>query len=499
MDASLPGDQLVLVAGALLAFGVLSLGLAQRLRAPSLLVFLAIGMALGSDGLGWIEIGFEDLRTIQVAGTAALVLILYEGGLATPRSAFERVAAPALVLATVGVALTAGVVALFTWSVLGLEGSTALLIGAVVASTDAAAVFAAMRGAPLPERVRQLLQVESGFNDPMAVLLTVGAIEVWRGAPAAGDWLAFGALQLGGGAIVGLGLGLGGARILGRVRLANASAYPVFALAVAGLAYGTATTAGASGFLAVYVAGLVVGNRVPRHRRLIRSFHDGLSSVAEIGLFLLLGLLVFPSQVLDLSGRGLLIALVLVFVARPLAVWLVLPWFSIPAREAWIVAWAGLRGAVPIVLATFPLSAGHPDGPLIFDVVFFVVVVSAAVQGATVAPLARRLGLQPAASPWDAMVEVVPLDGVAGEMVEVELDATSSVVGRTLADAPLPKGARVAAVLRDHRVVVPTGVTALLAGDRLLVIAEEGQVEDLARWSGSPDEPSGGRRANPDV
>lgn len=485
MDASLPGDDLVLVAGALLAFGVLSLGLAQRLRAPSLLVFLAIGMILGSDGLGWIELGFGDLRTIQVAGTTALVLILYEGGLSTPASAFRRVFAPSLVLATVGVAVTAGVVALAAWKVLGLDGSTSLLIGAVVASTDAAAVFAAMRGAPLPGRIRQLLQVESGLNDPMAVLLTVGAIEVWRGAPTAADWLVFGGLQLGGGALVGVAAGFAGARVLNRIGLASASAYPVFALAVAGVAYGVATSIGASGFLAVYVAGLVVGNEVPRHRRLIRSFHDGLSSVAEIGLFLLLGLLVFPDQVLDRAGQGLLVALVLALVARPLAVWGILPWFGTSRRETTVVAWAGLRGAVPIVLATFPLSAGHPDGVLIFDVVFFVVVVSAALQGLTVAPLARRLGLRPEPSPWDAMVEVVPLDGMAGELVEVELDQSSRVVGRTLAEVPMPAGSRAAAVFRQGEVIVPTGSTELQAGDRLLAVTGDDQVEALARWSGT--------------
>jgi cell volume regulation protein A len=489
MDASLPGDDLVLVAGALLAFGVLSLGLAQRLRAPSLLVFLAIGMILGSDGLGWIEVGFDNLRMIQVAGTAALVLILYEGGLSTPRSAFRRVASPALALATLGVAATAAIVALAAWKVLELDGSTSLLIGAVVASTDAAAVFAAMRGAPLPGRIRQLLQVESGLNDPMAVLLTVGAIEVWRGAPTVSDWVLFGGLQLGGGVLVGTLVGIIGARVLNGVGLANASAYPVFALAVAGVAYGAGTAIGASGFLAVYVAGLVVGNEVPRHRRLIRSFHDGLSSVAEIGLFLLLGLLVFPDQVLDRAGQGLLVALVLVFVARPLAVWAILPWYRTSGRETTVVAWAGLRGAVPIVLATFPLSAGHPDGVLIFDVVFFVVVVSAALQGLTVAPLARRLGLEPAASPWDAMVEVVPLDGVAGELVEVELDDASPVVGRTLAAVPMPAGARAAAVFRDGDVIVPTGSTVLQAGDRLLAVTGDDQVEALARWSGTDPGP----------
>ena len=484
MDASLPGDELVLVVGALLACGVLSVGLAQRLRAPSLLVFLAIGMAVGSDGLGWIEIGFDDLRMIQVAGTAALVLILYEGGLSTPLGAFRRVAAPGLVLATVGVVVTASVIAITAYYLLDQDRSTAMLIGAVVASTDAAAVFSAMRGAPLPSRVRQLLQVESGINDPMAVLLTIGALEMWRASPSVADWLVFGAVQLGGGAVVGLLIGMAGARLLNRIGLASASAYPVFALAVAGVTYGSATAIGASGFLAVYVAGLAIGSQVPRHRRLIWSFHDGLSSVSEIGLFLLLGLLVFPSEVLARAGWGLLVAAVLIFVARPLAVALCLPWFRWSAKETGIVAWAGLRGAVPIVLATFPLSAGHPEGVLIFELVFFVVIVSAAAQGLTVGPLARRLGLHAERSPWDAMVEVVPLDQVHGELVEVELDPTSVAVGQSLAELSVPGQARIAAIFRDDQIVIPSGATSLQGGDRMLAIMVEDHLEELAAWAG---------------
>lgn len=484
MHIELPGDQLLLVAGALLAIGVLTAGLAQRLRAPSLLLFLGLGMVLGTDGLHWIDVGFDDLRLIQSFATTALVLILYEGGLSTPVAAFRRVVAPGLVLATIGVAITAGIAGFTAHLVLDQPASTSLLIGAVIASTDAAAVFSAMRGAPLPARVRQLLQVESGLNDPMAILLTIGAIEAWRASPTVADWVEFGIVQLGGGAAIGLGVAFAGAWVLNRSKLANASAYPVFALAVAGLAYGLSATVGASGFLAVYVAGLVIGARVPRHRRLIRSFQDSLGSVAEIGLFLLLGLLVFPSDLIELAPRGLVIAAVLVFVARPVAVALCLPWFRTTWQETTIVAWAGLRGAVPIVLATFPLSVGHPQGILIFNIVFFVVLLSALVQGLTVTPLARRLGLEADPSPWESMVDVVPLDRVQGDLIEVELDLESPVVGRTLADAPLPDRARIAAIFRAEAVVVPTGSTVLQAGDRLLVVSTDTEhIDHLVAWA----------------
>ena len=245
-----------------------------------------------------------------------------------------------------------------------------------------------------------------------------------------------------------------------------------------------AAAIGASGFLAVYVAGLVIGARVPRHRRLIRSFQDSLGSVAEIGLFLLLGLLVFPSDLVELAPRGLVIAAVLVFVARPIAVAVCLPWFRTTWQETTIVAWAGLRGAVPIVLATFPLSVGHPQGVLIFNIVFFVVLLSALVQGLTVTPLARRLGLEADPSPWESMVDVVPLDRVQGDLIEVELDPGSPVVGRSLADAPLPDRARIAAIFRADEVVVPTGSTELCAGDRLLVVTTAPQhIEHLVAWA----------------
>lgn len=484
MDASLPADDLVLVAGALVAFGILSVGYAQRIRVPGLLIFLAIGMLLGSDGLAWIDVGFDDLGNVQSFCVAALVLILYEGGLSTPLRSFRRVAAPGLVLATVGVALTAGVIALACHLVLGIDTTTSLLIGAVVASTDAAAVFSVLRGAPLPGRVRDVLQVESGLNDPMAVLLTIGVLEAWSGDPGAIDWLTFGLLQLGGGALAGIAVGWLGAHGLNRLHLPSASAYPVFALGVAGIAYGTSAAIGGSGFLAVYVAGLVVGHRAPRHRRLVRSFHDGLGSVAQIGLFFLLGLLVFPTDLPAFAGRGLLVAFVLVLVARPLAIVACLPWFGTDRRETAIVAWSGLRGAVPIVLATFPLIAGHPEGVLVFNIIFFVVLVSAAVQGLGVAPLARWLGLEPGTDAVDAVIDVVPFDQADGELVEIELEGGSPVVGLRLAATPVPDGTRLAAILRDDRVVVPEGRTVFRAGDRVLAVAtESGHLGELEAWA----------------
>lgn len=492
MTSSLPGDGLVLVAGAMLAVGVASLGLAQRVRVPGLIVFLGLGMLLGSDGLGLIDVGFDDLELVQAASVAALVVILYEGGLGTSVRAARRVAAPAALLATVGVVVTATIVAVASSLIFGTDAKTSALVGAVVASTDAAAVFSVLRAAPIPTRLRDVLQLESGLNDPMAVLLTIGAIELWRSSPAPGELAVFGLLQLGVGMIVGLGAGIGGAWVLERLRLPANGAYPVLALGIGGLAYGLAAAAGGSGFLAVYLAGVLVADRSVRHRRAIRSFHDGLGSVAQIGLFLLLGLLVFPAQLLEVAGRSLLVALVLVLVARPLAVALCVPWFGFGPRSSAVVAWGGLRGAVPIVLATFSLAAGHPDGILVFEVVFFVVLVSALLQGLTVEPLARRLGLGGDPEAIDPIIAVLPFDRTTGELVELELDPRATVVGSPLAAVPTPDGTRIAAVLRGTGVVVPDGATVLEAGDRLLaVVPDHTDLVALTAWAGCrvDDEP----------
>jgi cell volume regulation protein A len=295
-------------------------------------------------------------------------------------------------LATAGTAITAFTVGGVFFAVFDLSWNTSLLITAVVASTDAAAVFAVLGGAGLPRRLLMTLEVESGFNDPMAVLLTVGLLEAAHGGFGAGGWLVLGIRQLAGGAIVGLLVGRIGAAALRRPGPAELSRSPVLAMAIGGFAYGLAAVLGGSGFLAVYIAGLLIGRDV-RFRKAVEVFHKGLASTAQIGLFLMLGLLVFPSDLPAVAGKALLIAAVLVFVARPLAVMVCLAPFGFSRGERIVASWAGLRGGVPIVLATFPLTELHPDGHLIFNIVFFVVLLSATVQGLTIARLARRLGV----------------------------------------------------------------------------------------------------------
>jgi cell volume regulation protein A len=490
VQLSLPTDQLLFAGALLLLAGVVGAGVAERLRVPALLVFLGAGMAIGDDGLNLISL--SDAELAQEIAVVALVIILYEGGLSTAARQLRPVLAPALSLATVGVLITAGVVAVAAGPVLDVDRTTALLIGAVVASTDAAAVFSVLRGVGLPRRLRHLLEAESGANDPMAVLLTVGLLAAWEGPVGPEDWAVFGLRQLAGGAAVGLIVGWCGAALLRHAHLTSAALLPVLGLALGGLAYGTAATVGTSGFLAVYVAGLVVAARAPAHRRAVRTFHEGLASTAQIGLFLLLGLLVFPSR-LDAHAAGALgVAAVLVFVARPLAVVVSIGWWTRSARDLALLSWAGLRGAVPIVLATFPLTAGYPEGELIFDVVFFVVVISVLLQGLSMAPVARRLGMVEEVDPLASVAEALPLDAPGVGVLEIEVGATSLVVGRPLAEVPPPLGARVAVVIRDDAVIVPVGSTSLAPGDRVVVFgtAQPGLATAVEGWVADPDAPT---------
>lgn len=479
MHSSFPVDAGILLGAVLVIVGVVVSGVADRFRLPGLVLFLIVGMAVADDGLALIH--FADARLAQNIAIVALVVILFEGGLATSPAAIRRAGAPAALLATVGVAVTGAIAAGGAALAFDLPASTSLLIGAVVASTDAAAVFSALRGQTMPARVKDLLQLESGLNDPVAVMLTIGMVEVWRGDPSTGDWIVFGLLHLVGGLAVGMAVGMGARLALRRLQLPSASSYPVLALAVAGLSYGVATELGSSGFLAVYLTGLVLG----RKRRLVRAllhFHEGLAAAAEAVLFLMLGLLVFPSDMIDVVGPALIVAGALMLVARPIAVALCLPWFRFNRREFAVVSWAGLRGAVPIVLATIPLTAGHPDGSLVFNVVFVTVLASLIVQAGTVGMLVKRLGF--AADVPSALAQVAMIDDLVTDLIEVRLTARSPVVGTRLEQQVLPDGARVAFVVRDERTFVPDDGMVLAADDVLLVVvAPDTSPETLTLWA----------------
>jgi potassium/hydrogen antiporter len=458
--------------GLLLVLSVVSSRAAERTGVPLSLLFLGVGMLAGSEGFG--TIAFEDYEFAFRLGSLALALILFDGGLNTPVNTVRRVLGPAGTLATLGVVLTAAGVAGGGYLV-GLPLPIALLVGAVVSSTDAAAVFAVLRGAGinLQRRVGLTLELESGLNDPLAIILTL-AVADWAtrgGSPNVLGVIIDIIAQTAIGAALGIGIGLGASLLLPRLSLRAAGLYPAFTLAVACLAYGVTTLLGASGFLAVYLAGLAIGHGTVPFRASVVRVHDAIAWLAQIVMFLMLGLLVFPSRLLAAAPVGLAIAFLLAVVARPIAVAVCLAPFRFRPREIGYIGWVGLRGAVPIILATVPILAGVPNAPLVFDVVFFVVVVSALAQGATVPWLTRRLGLETADPPAPAAVlNIEAREPFTSDLHSYYLDADLPVVGARLAELPLPATASVMLIVRDRDLIAPRGETVLAAGDHVYLL-----------------------------
>jgi cell volume regulation protein A len=492
MPSTEPGATALLLTtcGLLLMVSVLFSRASQRIGVPIVLLFLIIGMLSGSEGIG--RIAFEDYRFAFRVGSVALALILFDGGLNTPLDAVRRVGAPSGLLATAGVVLTAALIAVpaHLW---GLSWAEALLLGAVVSSTDAAAVFAVLRGSglQLKRRVGVTLEIESGINDPVAVILTTtlsynllspGSLEGWRVGVEV-------IVQLVCGGAVGLAVGYGGRYLLSRLQLLTGGLYPALTLALALLAYGLATLLNGSGFLAVYLAGLILGNGALPYRAGLLRVHDALAWLAQIGMFLILGLLVFPSSLLEVATLGLGLALLLAVVVRPLAVALCLLPFGYSRDETVFIGWVGLRGAVPIVLATFPVLVGAPGAERIFHLVFFIVVVNSVVQGGTVRWLTRRLGLQAAQPPApQAVLAIESRLPLQGELVSFYIDQALAVVGVPLEELDFPEGASVALIVRGDRLIPPKGLTVLQPGDHVYLIAQPEDRPLIQLMFGRPEE-----------
>lgn len=468
---------LLLTIGLLIAAGALSSRLSGRFGLPFYLVFLGIGMLAGENGPGGIE--FDDFGASFRLGTLALVLILFDGGLNTSLASIRRVLVPAGVLATVGVALVAALTAVAA-RLLGLSWPQALLAGAVVSSTDAAAVFSQLRGARLQLRTRvaSTIEVESGLNDPMAVLLTIGITTYLAGhgagwADSALDLL----VQFGVGAIGGLAVGRGAGFVLRRIRLGTAGLYPVLTTATALIAFGLPTALGGSGLLAVYVAGLSLDTARLPYRAGLARYHDATAWLSQVGMFLLLGLLVTPAATLPELEWGLGLALALTLVARPLAVAICLLPFRYRAREILFIGWAGLRGAVPIVLAIFPVLVGIDGAREVFHGVFFVVLIGAVLPGATLRWAARRARIDVAPAPLPpAILEMVSTEPLAGEIFSFQISPALAVCGAALREVPLPEGTSVLLVVRDGQMIPARGSTVFRAGDHVFLF---GTASDL--------------------
>ena len=466
-------DQLILFGGVLLVIGIVSSKLSARLGLPVLVLFLAVGMLAGEDGPGGIE--FDDFVAAHALGTLALAIILFDGGLQTRAAALTASWKPAAALATLGVLVTAAITGAAASWVLDIPLLTGLLLGSIAASTDAAAVFSVLRtqGVHLRARLATTLEVESGSNDPMAIFLTIGLVEVLTQRMELGaGLLTLFAAQMGIGALVGAACGWLGVRVINRINLGAAGLYPVLAGACGLVAFGLAAALGGSGFLSIYLAGIILGNSRIVFQRGTFLFMDGLAWMGQIAMFVVLGLLSTPSDVVEVAGPALLISLVLIFVARPVAVMPALLAFGYTWREQVLIAWVGLKGAVPIVLATFPLMFGVPEGGLLFNVVFFVVLVSATLQGWTLPLVASVLGLQEERPPSPSVtLELMTLQDVHAEIIEYLVAHDSPLAGRLVRELELPDGAILALLIRGNTLITPRGPTALESGDHLFVIA----------------------------
>jgi cell volume regulation protein A len=464
-------ELVMLIGAALVCFSVFATRTSSRFGVPALLLFLGIGMLAGSEGPGGIA--FADYGVAQTVGVVALVFILFSGGLDTDWPAIRPVLVQGLVLANAGVLLSTAILGGFAVLVLGFEWQAALLLGAIVSSTDAAAVFSVMRerGMNLKHNLEPLIELESGSNDPIAVFLTLGLIGVITtpGASLASLIPSF-LLQMALGAAGGWLFGQLIVQVVNRVRLKQEGLYVVLTLALTLLTYAAVTLIGGNGFLAVYLAGIIIGNHNIVHKRSILRFHDGVAWLMQIAMFLTLGLLVFPSQLLPVAPTGLLVALFLALVARPLSVLATLFWFRRSLPELLMVSWAGLRGAVPIVLATFPLLAGVPGANMIFNVVFFIVFVSVLLQGMSIGWVARWLGVN-AAEPRGQDAHVfLPEVRMSSRLMAASIPAGSPLIGRMLLELGLPRGALMVQIERDGEVIIPSGGTALEAEDNLLIL-----------------------------
>lgn len=476
-------NQIILIAGLLFLVSILASVISSRIGAPLLLVFLVIGMLMGESGPGGIE--FHDFPSAYLIGSLALAVILFDGGLRTKVDTFRVGLRPAVTLATLGVLLTVGITGLLTALLLDLPLIVGLLIAAIVGSTDAAAVFYLLRahGLELKQRVGATLEIESGSNDPMAIFLTIALVEFIVGEHASlGVGLAVEFVQqMGIGAVVGLAGGLLLQWLINRIRL-TPGLYPLLAVSGALLLFGAAAVLDGSGFLAVYLAGILLGNRPLQSAQNIRRFHDGLAWLAQIIMFLMLGLLVTPRELLEVAVPALVVAAILILLARPLAVIACLLPFRFPWREQLFMGWVGLRGAVPILLGLLPFLAGAEGAAMYFNIAFFVVLISLVVQGWTVAPLARWLQLD--VPPRSRVVHRLELDlpGQAEfELVGYTIEEDSPAVYKMVGRLTLPENTRIVTVVRQGQPLADATDDILQVNDYVYVLTSPDRLPALDR------------------
>lgn len=474
-------ETFLLIISALLLMSVVASKISDRLGVPALLLFLIVGMLAGSEGLGKIQ--FSDYGLAKFLGISALVLILFAGGIETKIKDIRPVLWQGAALSTAGVLLTTLIVGAFASQILNFSLLEGLLLGAIISSTDAATVLTILRSrnANLKPRVRALLELESGSNDPMAVFLTIGIIRLIT----VEDYTAISLvpqlfLEIGVGAIMAGLMSQVALFLINRLQLAYEGLYPVLTVALVILTYAGTTFLQGNGFLAVYLMALRLGNSDFLHKRTLVHFHEGLAWLMQIAMFLTLGLLVFPSKITPVIWSGLLISVFLMLVARPLSVFLCLPFGGISFREKVFVSWVGLRGAVPIILALFPLLAGVPNAELIFNIVFFIVLTSILLQGTSVPLVSRLLKVDsPFVNKRLYPIAFEPAGDINASLEEIIIPFSSWVIGKKIFEIGLPMECLVVLLCRDEKYSIPGGTTILEAGDILLVLANKDNIREL--------------------
>ncbi len=474
-------EYVLIGASILLLISVLVSKISDRFGVPALLLFLILGMLAGSDGFGGIY--FDDPALAQFIGIIALVLILFSGGLGTEWNEVRPVLKEGLLLSTLGVLITAVTVGLLASLLLGLSFLEGLLLGSIVSSTDAAAVFSVLRskGISLKGKLKPLLELESGSNDPMAIFLTVGLIQlITQPGSSVLSLVSLFVQQMLIGLIIGLIMGKVMLVLVNRLKLGYEGLYPVLTLSLVFLTFGLADAIGGSGFLAVYLAGIVLRQQDFLHQKSLLRFHDGLAWIMQIAMFLTLGLLVFPSRLVPIIGVGLLIAGCLMFVARPISVFVSLVPSTLNWREKSFISWVGLRGAAPIILATFPLLAQLEQANLIFNVVFFVVLTSVLLQGTSLPRMAKWLKVDAPIIPTRVYpIEYVPMGGFKSELKELPIPVDSRVNGKAIFELGLPDDFLVILIARDNDFILPSGGTVLQSNDTLLVLSEKKSFDEV--------------------
>jgi len=464
----------------LLIAAIYSTKITAKLGVPVLLLFLGIGMLFGSDVLNLIY--FDNAVIAQEVANVFLIFILFEGGFHTRRETVKSVFGPALSLATFGIVLMAAILGLLIYLVTDLNLLYSFLIGSIISSTDAAAVFMILRQRTIKKHISTTLEVESAANDPMAIMLTIVFIQIISGQPRnIGSFLLGLTWQFGGGIAVGWIVGKLGALLFDRLRLENRGYYHVLSIAVGLLAFGGAEIIYSNGILAVFFAGYWLGNTDFVYRRGVAHFIEGISTFSNIAIFLLLGILVFPKSLIPVWREGLLITLLMIAIARPLTVLICTLPFKYKFREKLFLMWGGIKGAVPIVLATYPAVHGIDENHFIFNIVFFAVFLSCLLQGTTLSWVAKKLRLcLPARPKAIHSIELITMRKTEVDVFEIRLSETSRIDGWQISDLPLPSDTLIIAIIRDNQIIPPKGHTVLKKEDVLFVIAHHKDVDRIS-------------------